>query len=68
MCPHGSFSVTLDVTALKYTHLYSQFPGNVAKRLQLLGVFADTLQVVVAELILGVDQREDSLHQPGPEL
>lgn len=49
-------------------YLNSEFAGNVAKRLQLLGVFADTLQVVVTELILRVDQREDSLHQSGPEL
>lgn len=50
------------------TNLYAQFAGHVSKRLQLLGVLADALQVVLAELILGVDQREDPLHQSGPEV
>lgn len=49
-------------------HLYAQFAWDVPKGLQLFGVFADTLQVVLAELILRVHQGEDSLHQPGPEV
>lgn len=31
-------------------------------------MFANTLQVVLTEMILRVDQREDSLHQSGPEV
>lgn len=50
------------------THLYAQFARHVPKRLQLFGVFADTLQVVIAELILGINQREEALHQSGPEV
>lgn len=49
-------------------HLYAQFAWDVPKGQQLLGVFADTLQVVVTELVLRVDQGEDSFHQPGPEV
>lgn len=50
------------------THLDAQFTRHVSERLQLLDVFADAFQIVLAELILRVDQREDPLHQPGPEV
>lgn len=50
------------------THLYTQFARHVPKRLQLFGMFADTLQVVITELILGIYQREEALHQSGPEV
>lgn len=50
------------------THLYAQFARHVPKRLQLFGMFADTLQVVITELILGIYQREETLHQSGPEV
>lgn len=56
------------VVSSQETHLDAQLAGDVSEWLQLLGVFADTLQVVLAELILGVDQGEDALHQSGPEV
>lgn len=49
-------------------NLYAQFARHISKWLQLFSVFADALQVVLAELVLGVDQREDPLHQSGPEV
>lgn len=49
-------------------HLYAQLAWDVSKGQQLFSVFADALQVVVTELVLRVDQGEDSFHQPGPEV
>lgn len=50
------------------TYLHSEFARHVPKGLQLFSVFADTLQVVFTELVLRIDQREDPLHQSGPEI
>lgn len=49
-------------------HLNLQFPGHVPKGLQLVGVFAHALQVVLAEVVLRVDQLEHPLQEPRPEV
>lgn len=45
-----------------------QFPWHIPERLQLVGVLAHTLQVVLAEVILGVYQLEHPLQEPRPEV
>lgn len=45
-----------------------QPPGHISEGLQLLHVLADALQVVVAEVVLRVEQLEHVLQQPGPEV
>lgn len=45
-----------------------QFPGNISKRLQLVCVLADTLQVVLTEMVLRVYKLEHALQQPSPEV
>jgi len=47
---------------MKTGHLKVQFMRDVSKRSQLFGVFADTLQIFLAELILRVNQNKDTLH------
>lgn len=45
-----------------------QPPGHISEGFQLLHVLADALQVVVAEVVLRVEQLEHVLQQPGPEV
>lgn len=45
-----------------------QKPGNVSEGFQLLHVLADALQVVVVEVVLRVEQLEQVLQQPRPEV
>lgn len=45
-----------------------QFPRHVSERLQLVRVLAHALQVVLAEVVLRVDQLEHPLQQPCPEV
>ena len=62
------FTVPLCGKHFRSTYLNAQLAGHVAKWVQLLCVFGDALHVVVAELVLGVDQGEHQLHQAGPEV
>lgn len=45
-----------------------QLAGHVAERLQLVRVLADALQVLVCELVLGVEQLEHAFEKPRPEV
>lgn len=45
-----------------------QVPGNVPEGFQLLHVLADALQIVVVEVVLRVEQLEQVLEQPRPEV
>lgn len=49
-------------------HLQLELARHVPEGLQLLRVFADTLQVLVREVVLGVHQPEHALQQARPEL
>ena len=45
-----------------------ELPRHVAEGLELVGVLADALQVVVGEGVLRVEQLEHALEQPRPEV
>lgn len=49
-------------------NLRLQLLGHVSKRLELVGVLTDTLQIVLSDDILGVQQREHTLQQPRPKV
>lgn len=49
-------------------NLSLELPGHVSKGLQLVGVLTDTLQIVLSDDILGVEQCEHTLQQPWPKV
>lgn len=48
--------------------LQLQVPGHLPEGLVLLGVFDHAVQVLVCDVVLGVQQLEEPLQQPCPEL
>lgn len=49
-------------------NLSFELPGHVSKGLELVGVLADTLQIVLRDGILRVEQREHAFQQPRPKV
>lgn len=49
-------------------NLSLELPGHVSKGLELVGVLTDTLQIVLSNNVLGVEQREHTLQQPRPKV
>lgn len=49
-------------------NLSLEFPGHISKGLELVGVLGDTLQIILGDDILGVQQSEHALQQPRPEV
>lgn len=49
-------------------NLSLELPGHISKGLELVGVLTDTLQIVLSDDVLGVEQREHTLQQPRPKV